>query len=279
MGLSYVVVLVLVLLLLFGAVGFIVRYVMNRREPEIKKEERKTYEPQNYMSDFKRCVLVLLADVMKVDGVEHKYEFSRVKSTIARYYKSREEQATAFADFQNILKQDFNTASICSLIKRKRLNYVEKAEVIMELCAVSYADGIVTREERYKIERIASYLGLKSGEINSIFAIFMEKYNQGYYRVEDMDDDTEDKDDSSEEKEYDTSTTSIVISLKNAYEILQVSENDSDDDIKKSYRNLAKQYHPDNTLTFEDEKERQANESMKKINEAWTAVRIARGIK
>lgn len=276
MGLSYVVVLVLVLLLLFGVVGFIARLIMNRREPEVKNVDRKIYEPQNYMSDFQRCVLVLLADVMKVDGVEHKYEFSRVKSTIARYYKNSKEQATAFTDFQNILKQDFNTASICNLIKRKRLDYVDKAELIMELCAVAYADGVVTKEERNKIERIASYLGLNGGEIRGIFAIFMEKYSQGYYRVEDMNDDTEEQDDF---KEYKTARTSVVISLKNAYEILQVSENDSDDEIKKSYRNLAKHYHPDNMLTGEDEKERQANESMKKINEAWTAVKIARGIK
>ncbi|MCQ2190819.1 MAG: TerB family tellurite resistance protein [Paludibacteraceae bacterium] len=276
MGLSYIVVLVFVLILLFGVVGFIARLVVNRLNPDEKNVDRKIYEPRDYMSDFQRCVLVLLADVMKVDGVEHKYELSRVKSTIARYYSNSKERATAFADFQNILKQDFNTASICSLIKRKRLNYVDKAELIMELCAVAYADGIVTKEERNQIERIASYLGLTGGEIKSIFAIFMEKYNQGYYRVEYMNDDTEEQDDF---KEYKTARTTVVISLKNAYEILQVSENDSDEDIKKSYRNLAKHYHPDNMLAGEDEKERQANESMKKINEAWTAVKIARGIK
>ena len=33
--------------------------------------------------------------------------------------------------------------------------------------------------------------------------------------------------------------------MKDYYKILEVEENSSDDDIKKSYRSLSKKYHPD----------------------------------
>ena len=50
------------------------------------------------------------------------------------------------------------------------------------------------------------------------------------------------------------------------YEILQVTENASDEVIKMAYKALAKKYHPD---TFEGNKA-VAEEMMKKINQAYT---------
>ena len=53
----------------------------------------------------------------------------------------------------------------------------------------------------------------------------------------------------------------------NPYDVLGVSRNASDDEIKKAYRELAKKYHPDN---FPDVSLRElAEEKMKEINEAY----------
>ena len=53
----------------------------------------------------------------------------------------------------------------------------------------------------------------------------------------------------------------------NPYDVLGVSRNASDDEIKKAYRELAKKYHPDN---FPDASLRElAEEKMKEINEAY----------
>ena len=52
---------------------------------------------------------------------------------------------------------------------------------------------------------------------------------------------------------------------KDYYKILGVPQNSSDDDIKKAYRKLAMQYHPDKNPG----KEKWANEKFKEINEAY----------
>ena len=62
--------------------------------------------------------------------------------------------------------------------------------------------------------------------------------------------------------------------MKNPYEILGVAENASDEEIKKAYRKLAKQYHPDN-YTDNPLKEL-ADEKMKEINEAYDAIQRER---
>ncbi len=55
---------------------------------------------------------------------------------------------------------------------------------------------------------------------------------------------------------------------KDYYNILGVSRNASDDDIKKAYRKLAMQFHPDKNPG----KEKWANEKFKEINEAYAVL-------
>jgi curved DNA-binding protein CbpA len=62
--------------------------------------------------------------------------------------------------------------------------------------------------------------------------------------------------------------------MKNPYEVLGVSENASDEDIKKAYRKLAKQYHPDNYI--DNPLKDLADEKMKEINDAYDTIQKER---
>lgn len=62
--------------------------------------------------------------------------------------------------------------------------------------------------------------------------------------------------------------------MTDPYKILGVSENDSDEEIKKVYRELAKKYHPD--AYANNPLKDLAQEKMKQINEAYDEIRRIR---
>ena len=58
--------------------------------------------------------------------------------------------------------------------------------------------------------------------------------------------------------------------MKNPYEILGISPNATDDEVKTAYRNLARKYHPDHYV--DNPLSDLAQEKMKEINEAYDTI-------
>ena len=68
--------------------------------------------------------------------------------------------------------------------------------------------------------------------------------------------------------------------LQEAYSVLGASADDSTDELKRKYRELAKKNHPDalRAQGLPEEMVGKATERMSRINEAWSRIREARGI-
>ena len=65
---------------------------------------------------------------------------------------------------------------------------------------------------------------------------------------------------------------------KDFYEVLGVAKNASDDELKKAYRKMALKYHPDKVHHLGSEFQKDANDKIKKISEAYDLIKSERGI-
>ncbi len=241
-------------------------------------------------ADYKYCLFSLYARVMKADGKQMVCELDKIKETIRRYYKTEEQQIEALKEFKSILDSTPDWENVYDTVNRC-LNYVAKSELVMELLALAYSDEDFSTVEENVIKEIARKLNFSNEKYKSIYTIFLKKYEAQKYKANNKDKQSEKNHNKSNHSENQSrsnesknssnsqSKNKNRISESEAYDILGVSGDFSDVEVKKAYRALAIKYHPDNAASLGDEAIRQATESMKQINMAWEVVKTARGIK
>ena len=148
--------------------------------------------------------------------------------------------------------REFGPATADRMMKRLKI-FVSERVPVEQICrqiseifdpsaGLAAADGEETLEEENLIKRIAVLLGVSAAENRSA---------GGMYRND----------------------------LKACYDILEVSESASDEEVKKAYKKAAVKYHPDRVASLGPEVQKEANERFAKINAAYDQIKAARGMK
>ncbi|MGQ9848010.1 MAG: DnaJ domain-containing protein [Bacteroidales bacterium] len=123
----------------------------------------------------------------------------------------------------------------------QHLDYSSKLQLIYLLIGIAKANDYIDNKEIDLIKRIAYLLSISTATIDSLF--------------------------------------NVNGTVENAYKILEVSPNATDNEIKKAYRKLAIEHHPDKVSYLGEEIQKKAQEKFKKINEAYEFIKKHRGIK
>ncbi len=191
-------------------------------------------------NDIPSILMALSAAVMKADDKVLKVELNYVKSFFQQQFGPQFN-----ADHLQILKKNLESEIPLSQIcqdTRYRTTLEVRMQIIHYLFGIANSDKNVSPSELNVITNIAMMLGIPQMEFESIKNMF--------YRNTDSD-----------------------------YKVLGVTENATDDEIKKAYREMAKKFHPDRVAAMGEEYQKGANEKFQKIQEAYDAIKKNRGFK
>ena len=221
-----------------GPIGAILGYTYASMSGDGSQRLSRSTNPTRH-GDFIISVLVLFAKVMKADGKLLKSELDYVKNFLKQQFGIYKTKELMTV-FKDILEQDYPLKDVCKQIQRS-MDHPSRLELIHILYGLSASDDHVHPEEIKVIQTMANYLNINKNDYESIKAMFA-KDEKAIFRV------------------------------------LEISQNASNNDIKRAYRKMANKYHPDKVSHLGKEMQTSAEEKFKAVNNAYQQLKKDRNI-
>jgi DnaJ like chaperone protein len=189
--------------------------------------------------DFAMSLLVLSAAVMKADNKVVKSELEFVKNFFLRQF-GLDETERMILMLKEILNQEINVSEVSAQIGQY-MDYPSKLQLLHYLFGIAAADGQYHQSEVNVIEQIAGYMGIRTADFSSIRAMFVKNINS-------------------------------------AYDILEIIPEATNEEVKKAYRRLAVEYHPDKVAHLGEDIRKSATEKFQTLNAAYEQIKKQRGM-
>lgn len=224
-----------------GPIGAIIGFVLGNAVDARSSDGNQPANqgPETTPSDFTVSLLVLTAAVMKADGRVVKAELDYVKEFLKRNFGiERAKDMTLM--LRDIVEKDFDPIPVCRQIAQ-HMDHPGRLELLHLLFGIAQADGKIDEGELRLLEQMALSMRIRPVDFTSIKAMF-------------------------------------VANTDDAYQILEVQREASDEELKKAYRRMATKYHPDKVAHLGEDVQKAANEKFQKVNEAYEKIKKERGI-
>jgi DnaJ like chaperone protein len=189
--------------------------------------------------DYFFSLLVLVTALLKADGKILKSELDYVKRFLRQNFGD-EGAKEALGIIHNLSNQNIPVSEVCEQI-RQFMDYSSRLQLIHFLFGIAAADGLVHPDEISLAEQIAVNLGISKNDYISIESMFVPKTDW-------------------------------------AYDVLEIKNSATEDEIKKAYRKMAVKYHPDKVSYLGEDVQKAANEKFQKLNEAYQVICKERNI-
>ena len=207
-------------------------------------------------NSFLFSMLVLASYIIKADGKVMHSEMEYVRSFLRNNFgdeaarqgndimlrlfeEQKRMESTSPGQWRNQIRQA--CMQIASHMSRS-----ERLQLLAFLVEISKADGYVTNAERDALYEVARYMGLSRTDVDSMLHLDSGSSSGG--------------------------------TLEDAYKVLGVSPDASDEEVKKAYRKLALAHHPDRVSTLGDDVRKAAEKKFQEINAAKEKIWKARGL-
>ncbi|MBJ7549860.1 co-chaperone DjlA [Marinomonas ostreistagni] len=245
----------------FGLVGgFFVGLLIDRAKGNQAGGRRTGASLFEQQQVFFQTLFQLMGRLAKSDGQVSQEEIELAKAVMQRLRLSPDAQRQAQELFNQGKASSFNVDEALQRFNRVVGAGMLRRSLVEVLLLSAYADGYLSLEEKSLLGQICAQLGMSEAEYNSIHEQIKRQthFHQGYQQQ--------------------ASGKSSPDLLKAAYEVLEVNESMSDAEIKKAYRRLMSQNHPDKLSSqgLPEEMIELAKERTQEIQSAYEMIKKSR---
>ena len=203
---------------------------------------------QGQRNSFLFSMLVLASYIIKADGKVMHSEMELVRNMLHQNFGDVASQQgdeilrRLFDEQKRVGEHQFkNTVADCCRQIAMNMDYSQRLQLLNFLVMISKADGHVDAMEVVAMKECAQWMQMSADEIDSMLGMG--------------------KDD-----------------LASAYQVLGVSPDATDAEVKRAYRNLALNHHPDKVAALGEDIRKAAEKKFQEINDAKERIWKARGL-
>lgn len=205
-------------------------------------------EQERVQAAFFTATFSVMGHIAKVDGHVSKQEIGAVENLMAQMQLNAQQRKAAIKLFEQGKVDDFPLHDILLQFKKECLRRRNLIQMFIEIqIGTALADGKVDPKEKQLLYIIGQTLGFSTHEIDHLFTLASGS----------------------------RATASNSLSVTQAYEILGVNKNTSMTEVKKAYRRLMSQHHPDKLVSrgLPDEMIELATKKTQEIRKAYELVK------
>jgi len=213
---------------------------------------------------FFTATFSIMGHIAKADGRVSEKEIAMARQVMDHMQLDAEQKQAAIDLFNQGKKAGFDLDGVLSQFKQAVHRRTTLLQMFMEIqLHAAYADGKMASSEQTIINKIAQQLGFTARHVEQLSILVRSNLGLGpnqYYQGQS------------------TAHKSHADLLKEAYEILGVAKSSTDAEVKKAYRRLMNQHHPDKLVSkgLPEEMIQLANEKTQQIKAAYELIKDVR---
>lgn len=249
---------------LFGALISLIVAAFTGRLPRFNFGSNP-FNAQQRQVVFLETVFVLMGKLAKADGRISQVEVDHVEAFIKKMGMSAEHRQEAIRQFKRGADPAFDIEpTLENFMAHCGQTFNLRQVLLLYLTVMALADGQLDPAEKQVLEHIATRLGYSHAEFHRLIDMVL---SQSHFS-------------SHQQRGYKTQTHSTS-ELEDAYKALGVSKHASPQEIKRAYRKLMSQYHPDKLMGqgVPEDMIAVATEQAKEIQIAYDLIKKQRGLK
>ena len=217
---------------------------------------RQGYGQQSYEGErnsFMFSLLVLSSYIINADGKIMHSEMEMVRRFLRQNFGEAAKQQgeeillKLFEQQKQMGMQQYRSViqDSCHQI-RANMMYEQRLQLLDFLVMIAKADGVVNPQEVQALKEMAIHMGLSAEDVDQMLNL--------------------------------ESGASSAGSLDDAYRVLGISPDASNDEVKAAYRKMALKHHPDKVAALGEDVRRAAEKKFQEINDAKDRIYKARGL-